>query len=128
MACRAAKWMKIWASGLVFTECIQDTFDSSVFNVSLRLFSAFPIFDILVSRKWLVVERNGSKLYLLSNLTYFQKVSPTFCFASFMEQTCIQPIQCKAAVAWEAKKPFSIETIEVAPPKAGEVRIKVNNI
>lgn len=37
----------------------------------------------------------------------------------------LQPIQCKAAVAWEPKKPLSIETIEVAPPKAGEVRIKI---
>lgn len=36
-----------------------------------------------------------------------------------------QTIQCKAAVAWEAKKPLTIETIEVAPPKSGEVRIKV---
>lgn len=34
-------------------------------------------------------------------------------------------IECKAAVAWAAKEPLSIETIEVAPPKAGEVRIKV---
>ena len=39
---------------------------------------------------------------------------------------CFQPIKCKAAVAWEAKKPLTIETIVVAPPKAGEVRIKVN--
>jgi S-(hydroxymethyl)glutathione dehydrogenase/alcohol dehydrogenase len=28
-------------------------------------------------------------------------------------------------VAWEAKKPLSIETVEVAPPRAGEVRIKI---
>lgn len=34
-------------------------------------------------------------------------------------------IECKAAVAWAAKEPLSIETIQVAPPKAGEVRIKV---
>ena len=34
-------------------------------------------------------------------------------------------ITCKAAVAWAAKKPLSIETIEVDPPKAGEVRIKI---
>ena len=33
-----------------------------------------------------------------------------------------QPITCKAAVAWEAKKPLSIEDIIVAPPQAGEVR------
>ena len=36
-----------------------------------------------------------------------------------------QSITCQAAVAWEAGKPLSIEKIEVAPPKAGEVRIKV---
>ncbi|KAJ1846103.1 hypothetical protein LPJ70_002199, partial [Coemansia sp. RSA 2708] len=36
-----------------------------------------------------------------------------------------KPIKCKAAVAWEAGKPLSIEEIEVAPPKAGEVRLKV---
>jgi len=34
-------------------------------------------------------------------------------------------IKCRAAVAWEAKKPLVIEEVEVAPPKAGEVRIKV---
>nr|XP_019613216.1 PREDICTED: alcohol dehydrogenase class 4 mu/sigma chain [Rhinolophus sinicus] len=34
-------------------------------------------------------------------------------------------IKCKAAVLWEPKKPFSIEEIEVAPPKAKEVRIKI---
>ncbi|KAG9243898.1 chaperonin 10-like protein [Calycina marina] len=31
----------------------------------------------------------------------------------------------KAAVAWEAGKDLTIETIEVAPPKAGEVRIEI---
>merc|ERR1711963_1267872 len=34
-------------------------------------------------------------------------------------------ITCKAAVAWEAKKPLDIVDIQVDPPKAGEVRIKV---
>ncbi|XP_042326689.1 alcohol dehydrogenase 1A isoform X2 [Sceloporus undulatus] len=34
-------------------------------------------------------------------------------------------IKCKAAIAWEIKKPLSIEQIEVAPPKAHEVRIKI---
>ncbi|XP_055290873.1 alcohol dehydrogenase S chain-like [Moschus berezovskii] len=34
-------------------------------------------------------------------------------------------IKCKAAVLWELKKPFSIEEVEVAPPKAHEVRIKL---
>uniref|UniRef100_A0A0G2JWF3 S-(hydroxymethyl)glutathione dehydrogenase n=1 Tax=Rattus norvegicus TaxID=10116 RepID=A0A0G2JWF3_RAT len=36
-----------------------------------------------------------------------------------------QVIRCKAAVAWEAGKPLSIEEIEVAPPQAHEVRIKI---
>uniref|UniRef100_A0A673TUC2 Alcohol dehydrogenase class-3 n=1 Tax=Suricata suricatta TaxID=37032 RepID=A0A673TUC2_SURSU len=34
-------------------------------------------------------------------------------------------IKCKAAAAWEAGKPLSIEEVEVAPPKAHEVRIKI---
>ncbi|XP_031464687.1 alcohol dehydrogenase 1 [Phasianus colchicus] len=34
-------------------------------------------------------------------------------------------IKCKAAVLWEANKPFSLEEVEVAPPKAHEVRIKI---
>ncbi|XP_068950308.1 all-trans-retinol dehydrogenase [NAD(+)] ADH7-like [Petaurus breviceps papuanus] len=34
-------------------------------------------------------------------------------------------IKCKAAVLWGVKQPFSIEEVEVAPPKAYEVRIKI---
>nr|XP_040242662.1 alcohol dehydrogenase 3 isoform X1 [Aegilops tauschii subsp. strangulata] len=34
-------------------------------------------------------------------------------------------IKCKAAVAWEAGKPLSIEEVEVAPPQAMEVRVKI---
>uniref|UniRef100_A0A2K6FAS2 alcohol dehydrogenase n=1 Tax=Propithecus coquereli TaxID=379532 RepID=A0A2K6FAS2_PROCO len=34
-------------------------------------------------------------------------------------------IKCKAAVLWELNTPFSIEEVEVAPPKAYEVRIKI---
>ncbi|XP_043917317.1 alcohol dehydrogenase class-3-like isoform X2 [Protopterus annectens] len=40
-------------------------------------------------------------------------------------ETAGKVIKCKAAVAWEAKKPLSIEIVEVAPPKAHEVRIKI---
>lgn len=36
-----------------------------------------------------------------------------------------QTITCKAAIAWEADKPLSIEEIRVAPPRAGEVRVRV---
>ncbi len=34
-------------------------------------------------------------------------------------------ITCKAAVAWEPKKPLDVTDVNVAPPKAGEVRVKV---
>ena len=36
-----------------------------------------------------------------------------------------QTITCKAAVAWEPKKPLTIEQIQVEPPKAHEIRIKI---
>nr|P05336.1 RecName: Full=Alcohol dehydrogenase 1 [Hordeum vulgare]CAA30600.1 unnamed protein product [Hordeum vulgare subsp. vulgare]prf//1410317A alcohol dehydrogenase 1 [Hordeum vulgare subsp. vulgare] len=34
-------------------------------------------------------------------------------------------IKCKAAVAWEAGKPLTMEEVEVAPPQAMEVRVKI---
>ncbi|XP_037551041.1 alcohol dehydrogenase 1-like [Nematolebias whitei] len=42
-----------------------------------------------------------------------------------MGVTSLQVIKCKAAVAWEPNKPLVIEEIEVAPPEANEVRIKI---
>lgn len=39
--------------------------------------------------------------------------------------TAGKPIECKAMVARGAKQPLTWETITVAPPKAGEVRVKV---
>lgn len=35
-------------------------------------------------------------------------------------------MKIKAAVAWEAGKPLSIETVELAPPKSGEVLVKMH--
>ncbi|KAK3378082.1 chaperonin 10-like protein [Podospora didyma] len=42
-----------------------------------------------------------------------------------MADTVGKTITCKAAVAWEAGKPLSIEDIEVLPPRAHEVRIQI---
>ncbi|KAH8079040.1 formaldehyde dehydrogenase [Filobasidium floriforme] len=42
-----------------------------------------------------------------------------------MSDTQGKTITCKAAIAWEAGKPLSIEDVEVAPPKAHEVRVKI---
>lgn len=44
---------------------------------------------------------------------------------AFDEAAAAQVIKCKAAVAWAAKQPLSLEDVEVAPPKAGEVRVKL---
>lgn len=42
-----------------------------------------------------------------------------------MSDTAGKVITCRAAVAWEAKAPLTIETIEVEPPRKGEVRVKI---
>ncbi|KAL9356369.1 hypothetical protein Peur_049622 [Populus x canadensis] len=42
-----------------------------------------------------------------------------------MASTAGQVIRCKAAVAWEAGKPLVIEEVEVAPPQAMEVRLRI---
>lgn len=47
----------------------------------------------------------------------------SFVDLQYMEE--LKPILCRAAVAYEPKKPMVIEEIWVDPPKAGEVRIKV---
>ncbi|PNW76216.1 hypothetical protein CHLRE_12g543350v5 [Chlamydomonas reinhardtii] len=36
-----------------------------------------------------------------------------------------KPIECKAAIAWEAKKPLEVRTVTVAPPGPGEVRVQI---
>lgn len=38
-----------------------------------------------------------------------------------------KPIECKAAVAWGANQPLALETVIVAPPKKGEVRLKITH-
>ncbi|KAH1840910.1 S-glutathione dehydrogenase [Paecilomyces variotii] len=42
-----------------------------------------------------------------------------------MASTAGKTITCKAAIAWAAGEPFSIEDVQVAPPKAHEVRIQI---
>ncbi|OLL24115.1 putative S-(hydroxymethyl)glutathione dehydrogenase 1 [Neolecta irregularis DAH-3] len=42
-----------------------------------------------------------------------------------MSSTIGKTITCKAAIAWAPSEPLSIEEVEVAPPKAHEVRIKI---
>uniref|UniRef100_A0A8P4GDA7 Enoyl reductase (ER) domain-containing protein n=2 Tax=Dicentrarchus labrax TaxID=13489 RepID=A0A8P4GDA7_DICLA len=49
---------------------------------------------------------------------------PSFFLVAKMA-TAGKVIKCKAAVAWEPNKPLVMEEIEVAPPEANEVRIKI---
>jgi len=42
-----------------------------------------------------------------------------------LKKTAGAPIECKAAVAWEARKPLDVTTVKVDPPGPGEVRIKI---
>ncbi|KAF8974672.1 class III ADH enzyme [Flammula alnicola] len=42
-----------------------------------------------------------------------------------MSATAGKPIKCKAAVCWAAGEPLKLEEVEVAPPKAHEVRIHI---
>ena len=37
----------------------------------------------------------------------------------------VQNIKCKAAIAWGPGQPLSIEEVEVMPPQAGEVRVRI---
>lgn len=40
-------------------------------------------------------------------------------------KTAGKVIECRAAVAWEFNQPLKIETVQVDPPKAHEIRIKI---
>ena len=39
--------------------------------------------------------------------------------------TQVQSIKCKAAIAWGPGQPLTIEEVEVMPPQAGEVRVRI---
>ena len=42
-----------------------------------------------------------------------------------MSDTVGKAITCKAAVCWGAGEPLKVEDVEVAPPRAHEVRIRI---
>ena len=65
---------------------------------------------------------------MLSSLTRTSVRKMSSAVIESLKATNGQTITCKAAVAWEAKKPLDITDIQVAPPKAGEVRVKVIKI
>ncbi|XP_065829262.1 alcohol dehydrogenase class-3-like [Oscarella lobularis] len=61
-----------------------------------------------------------------NKLNILSRDTPRMCACSKkMSTTAGKVIECQAAVAWEAKAPLVIETVQVDPPKAGEVRIRL---
>ena len=66
---------------------------------------------------------------MLSTLSGSLKSSrPLFQFGKrLLSATANQPITCRAAIAFEAKKPLSIVDVEVAPPQRGEVRVQITH-
>jgi S-(hydroxymethyl)glutathione dehydrogenase/alcohol dehydrogenase len=65
------------------------------------------------------------KDHLRFHMEYLSKVAMPPTEAMDNSSTVGKFITCKAAVAWAPNEPLSFETVEVAPPKKGEVRIKV---
>eukprot|EP00877_Chromochloris_zofingiensis_P002931 jgi/Chrzof1/12639/Cz07g01320.t1 len=43
-------------------------------------------------------------------------------------ETAGKPIESRAAIAWEAKKPLDVTTVTVDPPGPGEVRVKIEAV
>ena len=65
---------------------------------------------------------------MLSSVTRSSDRKMSSAFIENLKATNGKTITCKAAVAWEAKKPLDVTDIQVAPPKAGEVRVKVKRM
>lgn len=60
----------------------------------------------------------------------FVLIQPSMIPERFNVLGCVQdtvgnPITCKAAVAWAAKQPLEVTEVVIAPPQAGEVRVKI---
>ena len=72
-------------------------------------------FFIFISSRSIIIVYNGEVLLVLyvNLITLFY-----LCF-------CYLLCEYVAAVAWEAGKPLVMEEVEVAPPQANEVRLKI---
>ncbi len=80
------------------------------------------------TRNLMLMSRNFNLMMVI--LSQFSRISdPSFQPWCHVQSTYLnypfQPIKCRAVIAWGQKQPLSVEEVEVAPPKAGEVRIKI---
>lgn len=69
-------------------------------------------------------ECNASDLIASYTIKAIESFLIRFCSEASVLGALLQPIECVAAIAWEAEKPLDVTTVIVDPPKAGEVRIK----
>lgn len=87
---------------------------------------------ILISPSLILASQNLGE----QRLVWFRKFCPfygshlwsvyIYCVPlNYSSSLCFQTITCRAAVAWAEKEPLKIEMVNVAPPKAGEVRVKI---
>eukprot|EP00873_Tetraselmis_striata_P013043 jgi/Tetstr1/433307/TSEL_022594.t1 len=84
--------------------------------------------DTLASRLWSSRRVHGSTCTCSATGRASARRSPVAASAVSLEEltkTAGSPITCKAAVAWEAKKPLDVTMVTVDPPGPGEVRIKI---
>lgn len=68
-------------------------------------------------------KNTNSQRHLINNQVTFLRNIPNTKMDSTLNQG--KAITCKAAVAWAAGEDLSIEDIQVAPPRAHEVRIRI---
>ncbi|EPY76137.1 hypothetical protein CB1_001490010 [Camelus ferus] len=83
----------------------------------------YPVVHTSVFTAWTVVGKTS--VAKADDAAPPEKACLTGCGFSTRYGAAVKVIKCKAAVLWGVKKPFSIEEVEVAPPKAHEVRIKM---
>lgn len=76
----------------------------------------------MVCKSW-VHKVKSSPAKVLSLYSMHLHLTISFMNPKYMIMDC--EIWCIAAVAWEPNKPLVIEDVQVAPPQAGEVRVKV---
>jgi len=74
---------------------------------------------------YLILKLPATLAKLQFNLTSSTNIKFITTEVKMPADTVGKTITCKAAVAWEAGKDLTIEDVEVAPPRAHEVRIEI---
>ena len=71
------------------------------------------------------MRREGSQFDAEVSLSNLSCCWETLCFGEIVKWVCVYFFLCVAAVCWKAGEPLVMEEGMVAPPLAGEVRIRI---